>query len=532
TLLSPLSLFFSFRFSANPFVRGGIFDIQNMEDENGLELSLGLGFGGSSSKSKSKNESSLDIRIEDEKANKQKDDLKVLGGSSQKQDSSAGSHSQWNDSIKPQENFFLDLTSRNADTDASKSLGARGLWAGSSNNRYTEIEEEKRSEGIANKRKLDFEDISAQKKPDRDANRIDFHDKRTSHVSLTEEGSTAENEDVADSEVEGSTSRFIEEGSKQRFVGVGGLEAPKEFQRFPDASMTELHGQRRPAGLPENGSKHGMNFGVPFSVQPANIMSMSYQYSVEDSNPVGASMTPVVSTSNGDQRMAVHKVNPGTSSIAFGYSPVQLPTLDKDNSWGLISQHQHFQPPYGAKPPATLDNKNHEGLRISQAMQIIGRNSSEAAPYDARVFDRPKADGGKQHGAEQEGSSSQAEDEGKSSSKTNRRAAPEDGLSHDFSAIKPGISPEVKFGGSGSYPNLPWVSTKAPGPNGRTISGVTYRFSPSQIRIVCACHGTHMSPEEFIRHASDENASTGEGNNGGLAAAFPGTNNPSASAHS
>ncbi|CAI0390202.1 unnamed protein product [Linum tenue] len=498
-----------------------------MEDENGLELSLGLGFGGSSSKSKGKSESSLDIRIEDEKGNKPKNDLNVLlSSSSQKQESSSGSHSQRNDSIKPQENFFLDLTSRNADADASISLGARGLWAGSSNNRSTEIEEEKRSEGIVNKRKLDFEDISAQKKPERDANRVDFHDKRTSHVSLTEEGSTAENEVVADSEVEGSTSRFLDEGSKQRFVGVGGPDAPKEFQRFPDVSTTELHGQRRPIGLPENESKHGMNFGVPFSVQPANIMSMSYQYPTKDSNPVGASMTPVVSTSNGDQRMAVHATNSGSSSIAFGYSPVQLPTLDKDNSWGLISQHQHFH------PPATLDNKHHEGLRISKAMQIIGRNPSEAAQYDARVFDRPKGDGGKQHGVDQEGSSSQAEDEGKGSSKPNRRAAPEDGLSHDFSAIKPGISPEVKIGGCGSYPNLPWVSTKAPGPNGRTISGVTYRFSSSQIRIVCACHGTHMSPEEFIRHASDENVSTGDGNNGGLASAFPGTNNPSASAHS
>ncbi|CAL1359591.1 unnamed protein product [Linum trigynum] len=496
-----------------------------MEDENGLELSLGLGFGGSSSKSKGKSESFLDIRIEDEKANKPKDDLKVLlSSSSQKQDSSSGSHSQRNDSIKPQENFFLDLSSRNADADAdaSISLGARGLWPGSGNNRSTEIEEEKRSEGIVNKRKLDFEDISAQKKPERDANRVDFHDKRTSQVSLTEEGSTAENEVVADSEVEGSTSRF---------VGVGGPDAPKEFQRFPDVSITELHGQRRSIGLPENESKHGMNFGVPFSVQPANIMSMSYQYPMKDSNPVGASMMPVVPTSNGDKRMAAHTTDQGSSSIAFGYSPVQLPTMDKDNSWGLISQPQHFLP-RGAKPPATSDNKHHEGLRISQAMQMIGRNPSDAAQYDARVFDRPIGDGGKQHSADQEGSSSQAEDEGKGSSKTNRRAAPEDGLSHDFSAIKPGISPEVKFGGCGSYPNLPWVSTKAPGPNGRTISGVTYRFSPSQIRIVCACHGTHMSPEGFIRHASDENVSTGDGNNGGLASAFPGTNNPSASAHS
>jgi hypothetical protein len=70
------------------------------------------------------------------------------------------------------------------------------------------------------------------------------------------------------------------------------------------------------------------------------------------------------------------------------------------------------------------------------------------------------------------------------------------------SAIRPGIAPNVKFGGCGSYPDLPWVSTTGPGPNGRTISGVTYKFGRNEVKVVCACHGTHMSPEEFMRHAS------------------------------
>ena len=85
------------------------------------------------------------------------------------------------------------------------------------------------------------------------------------------------------------------------------------------------------------------------------------------------------------------------------------------------------------------------------------------------------------------------------------------------SAIKPGILAQVKFGGSGSCPNLPWVSTT--GQDGRTISGVTYRYNANQIRIVCACHGTHMSTEEFVRHANDDPLP-----------AFP--NNPATSAQS
>lgn len=98
----------------------------------------------------------------------------------------------------------------------------------------------------------------------------------------------------------------------------------------------------------------------------------------------------------------------------------------------------------------------------------------------------------------------------------------------EFPTIRPGLAADLKFGGSGSYPNLPWVSTTGPAPNGRTISGVTYRYSPTQIRIVCACHGSHMSPEEFVRHASEEQTSQ-EGGAG--VSSFP-SSNPAASAQS
>ncbi|CAN1120131.1 Ninja-family protein mc410 [Linum perenne] len=494
--------------------------ILNMEDDNGLELSLGLGFCGSSIKSKGKNGSSFDTGTEDEKADKPKNDFKfLLGAIPQNNDPGGGSHSHRGDSVKLQENFFHDLTSRNADGDASGSLNARALWVGSSN-RSTRTEEEKRSEGGGNKRKIDFDDVSTQKRQESDGHRVDFHDKKASHISITEDGSTAENEDVAESEVEGSTSRLVsqhDEGSK-RLVGVVGHEDPKDFQRFPDACAGELQGQRRHSGLPENEFKHGINFGVPYSVKPSTVMSMSYQFPMKDHHPASSagtkSMTPIGSTSN-----AIQTVNPDGSPITFGYLPVHLPTLDKNSSWGRVSQQQQLQPPYKMKAPANSD-KHNEGLRISQAMQIIGRNPP--TEYDSRVFELPKGDG-KQHTGEQ-GSSSKAENEGKGSSGNvrandshNQRTA--DGFSLDFSAIKPGISPDVKLGGCGSYPNLPWVSTTAPGPNGRTISGVTYRYSPCQIRIVCACHGSHMSPEEFIRHAIDGNATatataTGEGNDG------------------
>ncbi|KAF2586727.1 hypothetical protein F2Q70_00034416 [Brassica cretica] len=107
---------------------------------------------------------------------------------------------------------------------------------------------------------------------------------------------------------------------------------------------------------------------------------------------------------------------------------------------------------------------------------------------------------GKQPVAE-EGSSEDASEQPPGDNNNNNIS---NAFSFDFSAIKPGMAADVKFGGSGARPNLPWVSTTGSGPHGRTISGVTYRYNANQIKIVCACHGSHMSPEEFVRHASEE----------------------------
>ncbi|KAJ9167858.1 hypothetical protein P3X46_019448 [Hevea brasiliensis] len=509
-----------------------------MEDENGLELSLGLGCGGSSAKSKGKNGSSDTRTEEGDRGNKLVDDFKnFLHASTQKQDSSAGS--QISDSVKPQENFFNDLSKGNADANASINLNNRGLWV-SSGKRPAEIEEEKRPEAV-NKRKMLFDEINNQKKHERDAYHSDVHDKKASHISITtEDGSTAENEDVAESEVEGSISRLVshhDDGPK-RFIGAGGPEVPKEVHGFSDSSVVDLQGQKRPNGSSESEIKHGnLNYGVPFSVRPVNIMNLPYSFPVKESNTIGvpsSSGHPLPGmmqvTSNGEQRTGTQSVNPGNLPVMFGYSPVQLPTLDKDNSWGLVSHLQQLHPSCAGRGPSNSDKQN-DVLKIAPAMQGISRNSSEATLYEGRTLERVKGDG-KQHITE-EGFTSQTEDDVKGSSMNlGAKDAPgpstAEGFSYDFSAIKPGIASDIKFGGCGSYPNLPWVSTTGSGPHGRTISGVTYRYSANQIRIVCACHGSHMLPEEFVRHASEENVNP---DNGTGVASFPSAN-PAASAQS
>jgi hypothetical protein len=77
-----------------------------------------------------------------------------------------------------------------------------------------------------------------------------------------------------------------------------------------------------------------------------------------------------------------------------------------------------------------------------------------------------------------------------------------DGLAgEEASSLRPGFAAGQHFGGTGSPPDLPWVTCNGTGPSGKTISGVLYRVEKGQVKIVCACHGRHMSPAEFVQHA-------------------------------
>ncbi|KAF7813865.1 ninja-family protein mc410 [Senna tora] len=490
-----------------------------MDDENGLELSLGLSFGGSSAKPKSKNGSSSDTRAEEVgRGGKMADDFtSFFHGGSQKQDSVAGT--QRADPQKPEENFFNDL-SKDKEDGASVNLNGRGHWVANSS-KTVEIEEDKRLE-TGNKRKLVFDEINHQKKLASEGRHADLQDRaRTSHISITEDGPTAENEDVADSEAEKLASRPIshhDDGSK-RLARVGGSsDASKEVR-----------------GVEKDFKLANLNYGASFSVQQVNMMNMPFPPPVKESNSVGApsSQMPgvmhVMSTATGD-RPGGQPMSNGNLPVMFGYPSVQLPMLDKDNSWGLVSHPQQLHPSFAGRAPPN-SGINEMTLDIAaNAIHVMPNNSSEAMARDGRPLERTKVDG-KQHVTE-EGASSHAEDVKGSSTNLRAKDAPDqstgEGFSVDFSAIKPGLTADMKFGGTGSYPNLPWVSTTGSGPNGRTISGVTYRYSTNQIRIVCACHGTHMSPEEFVRHANEDHHNV----EGGAVLGTIANGNPAASAHS
>ena len=50
--------------------------------------------------------------------------------------------------------------------------------------------------------------------------------------------------------------------------------------------------------------------------------------------------------------------------------------------------------------------------------------------------------------------------------------------------------------------DMPMVSSRVDGPNGRKIDGFLYRYRKGEeVRIVCICHGNFLTPAEFVKHA-------------------------------
>lgn len=53
-----------------------------------------------------------------------------------------------------------------------------------------------------------------------------------------------------------------------------------------------------------------------------------------------------------------------------------------------------------------------------------------------------------------------------------------------------------------SVEDMPCVFTKGDGPNGRRIEGILYKYGKGEeVRIMCVCHGSFLSPAEFVKHA-------------------------------
>ncbi|CAI0463134.1 unnamed protein product [Linum tenue] len=61
-------------------------------------------------------------------------------------------------------------------------------------------------------------------------------------------------------------------------------------------------------------------------------------------------------------------------------------------------------------------------------------------------------------------------------------------------------------GTTSAMEDMPCVFTIGDGPNGRRVEGILYKYGRGEeVRIMCVCHGSFLSPAEFVKHAGGIN---------------------------
>ncbi|RWW89280.1 hypothetical protein BHE74_00001787, partial [Ensete ventricosum] len=526
--------------------------IEKMEDDNELELKLGLSFGGSSGKSKSKKSIPSDSKVEEASISQS------MGIGLTVSDvpfdnffrNNVGNQNQGGkQAVFPsQENFKTDIGKCSAPTtdgydiaQSRQSQFSRHKELHITSKRPNEFEEEKLG---LKKPRLQSEKINFQKNHEKVVDRAEVLGKgpdevtsvKHSHLLVAaDDGSTGENEAVAESEAE-VLSCWLD----SQHVNTA--------KRSDLLKGTARHALSNPAGIcvqgqilqtcsgnTSNVELPKVTYGTPLSLQPLTVSMVPYPIPakptvagapITTSSPSPYVAQPTIPTI--DEHPVVQGTNTDDQQIVFGYSSVQLPALETNSSWAFGSQHQIVSALAVGISNSLLhedETKRSNGqsllsdtymllmeiiIHMPELLCHVRAASTQMHPstnlgYENKLAGLAKGNG--KHVVETGASSSSKAEDGKGISsilgqKETTNLLVVEGFCHDGSAIKPGVASNLQFGGCGSFPDLPWVSATGPGPKGKTISGVTYKCSKNQIKVVCACHGSHMSLEEFIHHAS------------------------------
>ncbi|KAI3714323.1 hypothetical protein L1987_72920 [Smallanthus sonchifolius] len=75
-------------------------------------------------------------------------------------------------------------------------------------------------------------------------------------------------------------------------------------------------------------------------------------------------------------------------------------------------------------------------------------------------------------------------------------------LLQESSSPRVGLEGKNTWKEMGSMEDMPCVFTQGDGPNGRVVEGILYKYGKGeQVKIMCVCHGSFLSPAEFVKHA-------------------------------
>ncbi|EYU44202.1 hypothetical protein ABFS82_08G031500 [Erythranthe guttata] len=76
--------------------------------------------------------------------------------------------------------------------------------------------------------------------------------------------------------------------------------------------------------------------------------------------------------------------------------------------------------------------------------------------------------------------------------------------SHQTEACKVGPTTKTETNAA-AMPEMPYVTTKEAGANGKKVEGFLYKYRKGGVKIVCVCHGLFLTPAQFLNHGGFHN---------------------------
>jgi hypothetical protein len=208
------------------------------------------------------------------------------------------------------------------------------------NNSGNNSEEQK---PVSSNRNLLSEEMSFQKQHQTAGDQPDAFSKssdggaKNAPISIsTDDGSTGDNEDAAESEAEGSNSWLVaqrEDSAKGSVVNKA-----SDRKRSADDAAVGFQGKRQPSFSGSESSSGKLPPGNPLSMQASNVVAVPYVQAQVSGPPTitnAPNFHPVCPVQLRPPTNGGLGVQTSASQVAFGYPAVQLPTLETSSSWAF-----------------------------------------------------------------------------------------------------------------------------------------------------------------------------------------------------
>ncbi|KAI9121525.1 hypothetical protein K1719_008558 [Acacia pycnantha] len=151
-----------------------------------------------------------------------------------------------------------------------------------------------------------------------------------------------------------------------------------------------------------------------------------------------------------------------TTSLGSGLPPPCPPSVPKTSNGSDGISESESQPPSGTKSPdARMSNGTNSSLGGEQKSMVISGTLIAEKSVDSSAVTIRNQD--------------------------NKLVSPENSTKDVMKNM---------------FEDMPCVSTKGKGPNGKRVQGFLYRYRKGEeVRILCVCHGSFLTPAEFVKHA-------------------------------